>query len=110
MHYFRVNQEEYAMKQNKSSSVTYNGTTLIDHSFDSIMDSMNIGQNYILIYTLLFISMVVVILIRCTISVSFCMDASMALHKKMFDAVIGTKMNFFYSNSSGIALTFIQNY
>lgn len=104
-----MNQEEYVI-QSENNTNTYNSTILTHNSFDSIMDSLSIRQNYILVYTVLTVLMIVVIVIRCALTVSFFMDASIVLHKKMFDAIIRTKMIFFYTNSSGKTLMCVKLY
>lgn len=55
----------------------------------------------VVIYTVITLSMVVVVFVRCVMFVSFFMNSSMNLHNNMFNAIIRATMHFFNTNSSG---------
>lgn len=60
-------------------------------------------QMCVIVYSVINVTMIVAILIRCIICVSFFMESSMNLHNDMFNAITRAKMYFFSTNSSGKA-------
>jgi len=58
-------------------------------------------QFCVIMYSILNVTLLVVIFIRCAMFVSVLMGASMNLHNNMFNAITRATMYFFNTNSSG---------
>lgn len=96
----RVNQEEYVFRN--EYLVSADNDSIITHdSTDTLMTSSNYREIYIIVYSVLIISMVVTIFARSMMFVSVFMCASKNLHNWMFNAIIKATMYFFNTNSSG---------
>lgn len=96
----RVNQEEYVFR-NEYMVYTDNGSLITQDSNNTLMTSLNYREIYIIVYSVLIISMVVTIIIRSFTIVSVFMCASKNLHNWMFNSIIRATMYFFNTNSSG---------
>lgn len=97
---FRVNQEVY--EYHKSLDTFYsNNTSMPQYSYSETLLLLNFQQHYIMIYTVLMVSLIVSVIIRSDIFVKMTTKASINLHDQMFNSIIRTTMIFFNTNSSG---------
>lgn len=112
---FRVNQEEYVFRNEYMMlSTADNGTWTTRDNFTDDRHALTVSsqfrQTYIIVYSLLIVSMIVAILVRSVVFVSVIMAVSTNLHRWMFNAIIGATMLFFNTNSSGNDNTYILLY
>lgn len=98
---FRINKEEYVFRQENRSILINVTSTMLNDTFDHINILSNDRLTCIIIYSVLIISMIVIIIIRSVINVSVSTSASINLHNSMFTAIIRATMYFFNTNSSG---------
>lgn len=74
---------------------------MINESSDTLLWWPVSRQMCVVVYSVLNVTMLIAILIRCVICMSFFIGVSLNLHNNMFNAITRANMNFFNTNSSG---------
>ncbi|CAH1736108.1 unnamed protein product [Aphis gossypii] len=89
----------------------YNPTNTFNNSLSETHDPSNLllwfnnnNEFYVIIYTFFMVSLIISVIIRSAIFVQITMKASINLHNRMFNSIVGTTMSFFNINSSGFIM------
>ncbi|XP_050060625.1 probable multidrug resistance-associated protein lethal(2)03659 isoform X2 [Aphis gossypii] len=89
----------------------YNQKTTFNNSLSETHDPSNLllwfnnnNEYYVIIYTFFMVSLIISVIIRSAIFVKITMKASINLHNRMFNSIVGTTMSFFNINSSGFIM------
>ncbi|VVC32363.1 Hypothetical protein CINCED_3A001687 [Cinara cedri] len=96
-----VNLEDHVFRNTGYISTTFSGPINNESLSDSLLWWSVSRKLCIEVYVSINIMVLVVILIRCIVFVSFFTKSSMNLHNSMFDSITRASMLFFSSNSSG---------
>ncbi|CAH1736107.1 unnamed protein product [Aphis gossypii] len=98
---FWVNQEDYYNPKNTFN----NSLSETPHDPSNLLLWLNNHHEYyVIIYAFFMVSLIIAVIIRSVIFVKISMKASINLHNRMFNSIVGTTMSFFNTNSSGFIM------
>jgi len=100
---FRVNLEEHTF--HNLNMLTHNSSSTLTNTIDEPLNTLlwwSISrQTCVIVYAVLNLTLVTAVLIRCILLVNFYMAVSLNVHSNMFNSIVGAKLHFFNTHSSG---------